>query len=176
MKNKIIYWVNIILNVISTTALGILGYYTLHYRDDLSLFPYQLAITFMLVSGIWLYRKENGNKELNKELIKSVLLIMTLPFIMIFINGGFDRDYFISSLGSLFHAILLKPLIYYLDRSLSKLVGERAYINLSVSLVLIVILIALHINIILTVIIGLLSVEPINYLGFKKKLKIKYKK
>lgn len=40
VKNKITYWIDIILNVILTIALGIVGYYTLHYRDDLSLFPY----------------------------------------------------------------------------------------------------------------------------------------
>lgn len=171
-KKKVIsYWVDILLNVIMTISLGILGYYTLHYKDNLSLFPYQLAITSMIVSGIWLYRKENGNKEFNKELIKSTLLIMTLPFVMIFINGKFDSDYFRSSLGSILHAILLKLLIHYLDKKLSKLVGERAYITMSIAFIVIVILIGLHVNITLSVVIGILCVEPINYLGFKNKIK-----
>lgn len=173
MKHKkvLLYWIDIILNVMLTISLSVVGYYTLHYNDGLSLFPYQLAITFMFVSGIWLYRKENGNKEFNKELIKSTLLIMTIPFLMIFINGKFDSDYFKSSIGALGHAILLKPLIHYLDKKLSKLVGERAYITISLSLILIVILIALNVPIILSVIIGIICVEPINYLGFKSKNK-----
>lgn len=170
-KKIILYWIDIILNVILTISLGVLGYYTSHHKDNLSLFPYQLALTSMIVSGIWLYRKENGNKEFNKELIKSIVLIMTVPFIMIFINGKFDSDCFRSSVGSILHAILLKPLIHYLDKKLSKLVGERAYITMSISFIVIVILIGVHTNIVLSVIIGFLCVEPINYLGFKNKIK-----
>lgn len=172
MKKVFLYWIDIILNVLLTISFSIAGYYSLHYKENLSLLPYQIAMMSMLVSGMWLYRKEQGSKELNKELIKATIIAIVLPIVTININGEFDFDDFGISIGSLIHAVFLKLFIKFIVERNVKLIGDRAYITTSISIILIVVLLIIGVNMYVSVAVSLFVMEPINYFEFKKKYRM----
>lgn len=138
MKIKYIlkYWIEILLSVINTISLSILGYYSFEHNIK-TLFMYNIMLIAFFISGIWIY-KARGINELGKELIKSSIIAIAFPIVMMHVNGQFDLAFFKNSLISIIYAFLLKLFIKEIDvelKGISKKYAYIAYVITSISFI-----------------------------------------
>ena len=137
VKGILKYWIEISLNVINTISLGILSYYAFDHNVK-TVFMYNIMLIAFFISGIWIY-KADGIKELGKELIKSSIIAIAFPVvIMMCVNGEFDSAFFKNSLISVFYAFLLKIFIKEIDvelKGISKKYAYIAYVITSISFI-----------------------------------------
>lgn len=168
-SNKLIEDIkDIAINTTLSVSLVVMGYYTLHSKQPLNLLPYQIALSFMLISCIWLYKTKDDLRGFIRDCIKDFFVLIISTTVMLMISKELDMDSMKSQLGSLFHLIIIPLEFCYISR-MKKLVGERAYIHSTISIIILTIMLCLRLNVYFSVVTSLLVLEPFNYMVFKKR-------
>jgi hypothetical protein len=152
-----------------TVSLAVIG--SLSLEDETFSLPiYQIMVTIYIVCGVIKYENDGFTKELAKDMSKDLITSLLTVFVLLKITSYKDYSAINSISIVLMHNIVLLIIFYLIYRS-EKNYGKVAFFSWPIFFVLALIFIKLGLSIIISVIIAVVLIQPLNYYGYREKNK-----
>lgn len=160
--------IDVFLEIVFLISMVLLGKFEGNISKTALLPSYQIVVTIFLASGVLRFGLLNNDKvaffwDSIKSLIVSIIVIPAWYSI----SGQMSNDIF-EPICTIVHFVFLMVILILTSKS-EKLSGKVAYFTHAVIPIIAIILIKLGIPVVLSVIIGVILPEPINYCCFIRK-------
>lgn len=154
--------IDVFLEIVFLLSLILLGKFEGNISKTPLLPSYQIVVTIFWISGVLRFGLLNNDKvEFFWDSIKSLIVSIIVIPAWYSISGQLSNDFF-EPICTIFHFVVLIAILIIISIR-EKLLGKVVYFTYAVIPIITIILIKLGIPIVLSVIIGVILPEPINY-------------
>lgn len=166
-------WVEFLTDITYMVSMAVLGYFSI--RGETFVLPlYQIDVTIYIISGVAKYRISKGlTAELKSDMFKDFITAILTVAVLMSISNSFDYNAIDSAISIFVHNIMLLT-IFGLIKCKEKSCGVIAYFTYPAAFLIALVMIKARIPIVISMAIGVVIVEPLNYLGCKYGNNAKY--
>lgn len=160
------------LDIIYAVSLTLLGSYNIN-ENFFSLSNYQIVLVVFIASGIIKYKMDSEHERgFIEDILKDFIVALLALTLLIKMTGKVDMSTIQTTASIGVHGLYF-GIIFFLTSWTVKICGDIAYYTHACIPIIMIVLLKLNCPILPSVIIAILLPEPVNYLGYKIKCKLK---